>query len=70
MKPKLLDVIALLEDIPEHSLIRGQVGTLVEELSRDVFEVEFSDNQGVAHTLIPLSSKHFLVLYYDKIKVA
>ena len=29
---KLLDVVALTEDLPEHRLHRGQVGTVVEEL--------------------------------------
>ncbi|TAF87779.1 MAG: DUF4926 domain-containing protein [Oscillatoriales cyanobacterium] len=28
---KLLDVVALLEDLPEHGLYRGQVGTVVDE---------------------------------------
>jgi hypothetical protein len=28
---KLLDVVALTEDIPEHGLFRGQIGTVVQE---------------------------------------
>ncbi|RPI44671.1 MAG: DUF4926 domain-containing protein, partial [Betaproteobacteria bacterium] len=28
---RLLDVVALTEDLPEHGLARGQVGTVVEE---------------------------------------
>ncbi len=40
---KLLDIVALLEDLPELSLIHGQVGTIVEEYEPDVFEVEFGD---------------------------
>ncbi|WP_083760305.1 DUF4926 domain-containing protein [Roseiflexus castenholzii] len=28
--PKLLDVVALLEDIPDHDFRRGQVGTVRE----------------------------------------
>ena len=43
---KLLDVVALTEDIPEKRLLRGQVGTLVEQLTPEVFEVEFSDING------------------------
>jgi hypothetical protein len=46
MKIKLLDVVALTEDLPEHGLIQGQVGTVVEDLSPDAYEVEFSDDQG------------------------
>ena len=41
-KIKLLDVVALTEDIPEHNLKRGDVGTVVEVLSNgEAFEVEF-----------------------------
>ncbi len=28
MEPKLLDVVALLEDVPAQKLVRGQVGTV------------------------------------------
>ena len=43
----LLDVVALTEDVPEHNLKRGEVGTVVEILSDgDAFEVEFSDDNG------------------------
>ncbi len=42
----VLDVVALLTDVPQHGLVRGQVGTIVEILSSDVFEVEFSDDEG------------------------
>lgn len=46
MDPKLLDVVALLEDVPAQKLVRGQVGTVVENLAPGVFEVEFSDSEG------------------------
>ena len=42
----LLSVVALLMDLPERGLARGQVGTVVETLAPDVFEVEFSDEEG------------------------
>src|SRR5438874_3632332 len=37
--PKLLDVVALTDDLPGRGLSRGQVGTVVETLAADVFEV-------------------------------
>ena len=43
---KLLDVVTLLENIPNCQLYRGQVGTIVEVYEPDVFEVEFSDLMG------------------------
>ena len=46
-KIKLLDVVALTEDVPEHNLKRGDIGTVVEILSNsEAFEVEFSDANG------------------------
>jgi len=40
-----------MSDISEESLQRGQVGTLVEELAPDVYEVEFCDNLGWAYAM-------------------
>lgn len=46
-KIKLLDVVTLTEDIPEHNLTRGEVGTVVEILADgEAYEVEFSDDNG------------------------
>lgn len=61
----LLDIVALTEDIPTYRLPRGQVGTVVEELAPNVFEVEFSDNHGRTYAMLPLNSKQLLVLHYD-----
>ena len=44
---RLLNVVALTVDLPEHNLRRGQVGTIVEILARGgVFEVEFPTETG------------------------
>ena len=43
---RLLDTVALVEDMPTLNLSRGQVGTIVEEYEPVVFEVEFSDFKG------------------------
>ncbi len=52
-KIKLLDVVALTQDIPEHNLKRGEIGTVVEILSNgEVFEVEFSDENGQMYKCI------------------
>jgi hypothetical protein len=40
---KTLEVVALTSDIPEKNLRRGQVGTVLEILTPDTVEVEFSD---------------------------
>jgi hypothetical protein len=67
MPPKLLDVVALLEDIPAKGLVRGQVGTLVELLGPGTFEVEFSDNSGRTYATLPLKTSPFLVLHHDMV---
>lgn len=62
---KLLDVVALLEDVPSHGLRRGQVGTLVEELAPNVFEVEFSDDMGRTYASLALRTDQLIALHYE-----
>jgi hypothetical protein len=62
---RVLDVVALTEDIPDRSLLRGQVGTVVEALGPGVFEVEFVDNDGRTYAMLPLKSSQLLVLHYQ-----
>jgi hypothetical protein len=61
----LLDVVALTDDLPEHHLLRGQVGTAVELLAPGVFEVEFSDDSGRSYAQLPLRADQLLVLHYE-----
>jgi len=68
--PTLLDAVALLRDVPEYGLARGQVGTVVEELSNDVVEVEFSDEDGRAYAMVPLSRSDLLGLLYHPSEAA
>jgi hypothetical protein len=62
---KLLDVVALTEDLPKRRLRRGQVGTVVEQLDPGVFEVEFTDNDGRTYASLALKENQLLVLYYQ-----
>jgi hypothetical protein len=66
----LLDVVALLTDVPERGLVRGQVGTIVECRAAGVFEVEFSDDQGRAYALLPLRAAQLLRLYHQPVQAA
>lgn len=63
-KASELDVVALLTDVPERGLARGQVGTVVEELDDKTLLVEFSDDQGRAYALEPCARIALLVLHY------
>ena len=67
---KILDVVALTEDIPGRDLIRGQVGTVVESLPPDAFEVEFSDDKGRTYATLALHSGQLMVLHHRPVKVA
>ena len=52
---KLLDVVVILEDVPDAHLVKGQVGTIVEELDKDVVLVEFADLSGIAYAIEPIA---------------
>jgi hypothetical protein len=67
---KLLDVVALTEDLPNRKLRRGQVGTVVELLGPDVFEVEFTDNDGRTFASLALKASQLLVLHYQPLEAA
>lgn len=59
---KLLDVVALLENLPQLGLYRGQVGTIVEVYEENVFEVEFSDVTGQAYAIETLQRNQLMIL--------
>ena len=59
-----LSVVALLEDMPEHKLQRGQVGTVVERLAPAVYEVEFSDDEGQSYASLSLPIDQLLLLHH------
>jgi hypothetical protein len=62
---KLLDIVALLEDLPQLGLCRGQVGTIVEVYEPGVFEVEFSDTTGKSYALETLNESQLIILHYQ-----
>jgi hypothetical protein len=65
---KLLDVVALTQALPERRLQLGQVGTVVEELGPEVYEVEFTDNDGRAFSSLALRASQLLVLHYEPVQ--
>jgi Domain of unknown function (DUF4926) len=69
-KVDILDVVALTDDLPERGLYRGQVGTVVETLAPDIFEVEFSDDEGRAYASLALNVNKLLVLHYERVKAS
>lgn len=68
MTAQLLDVVALTEDLPQHSLWRGQVGTVVEILAEgQAFEVEFTDPEGRTYGSLGLRPEQIIVLHFEPV---
>jgi len=62
---ELLSVVALLDDVADQALKRGQVGTIVERLAPSVYEVEFSDDEGRIYASLPLRADQLLQLHHE-----
>lgn len=65
-----LDVVDLTSDLPERGLVRGQVRTILERLSVDVFEVEFCDDEGRTYALLALDAAQLMRLVYEPVGAA
>jgi hypothetical protein len=66
---KLLDAVALLQDIPERGLKRGEVGTVVEvfeakPLRPKAYLIEFCDRNGITYSMTTLRVEQIIQLYY------
>ncbi len=59
----LLDTVALICDLPDHGLIAGEVGAVVEVLASDVFEVEFCDENGQTYAFQTLRANQIVALH-------
>ena len=65
---ELLAEVALLRDVPECGLVRGQVGTVVEVFSSDAVEVEFSDDMGRTYATAALPSDDLVRLHHGPLE--
>ena len=63
-------VVALLEDLPGEGLVRGQVGTVVENWSSDVYEIEFADDKGQAYAMVALKAEQLMRLHHAPVHQA
>lgn len=64
---RLLDIVALVEDLPEYGIYRGQVGTVTDIVAPDVFEVDFSDTSGQTFAELNLTSQQLMLLLHEPI---
>ena len=67
---KLLDVVALTENLEPEGLRRGEVGTVVEKWKDGVFEVEFSDDTGKAYAFAAVPTEKLMKLHFRKDEAA
>jgi uncharacterized protein YegP (UPF0339 family) len=63
-KIHILDVVRILNNEYNDGLRIGDEGTVVDVLAPDVFEVEFSDDNGHAYAIRPFRAEQLLVVYY------
>jgi hypothetical protein len=59
---KLLDVVALTEDMPQYQLRRGEIGAVVECYAGNAYEVEFVAQDGYTYALVTLQSDQLIAL--------
>jgi Domain of unknown function (DUF4926) len=67
---KLLDVVALTENLQSEGLRRGEVGTVVEKWDNGVFEIEFSGDTGEAYAFAAVPAEKLMKLYFRKDEAA
>ncbi|MBI1790157.1 MAG: DUF4926 domain-containing protein [Acidobacteria bacterium] len=67
---EVLSVAALLENMPEEGLVRGQVGTVVENWTPGVYEVEFSDDTGRTYAMVALKAEQMMRLHHGPVHQA
>ena len=66
MKPRILDVVRLLVNLPEHGLHQDAEGTIVECYPDDTYEIEFDNESGETLALCTLSPDQFRVVWQIK----
>ena len=59
---KLLDVVALMTDVPRHNLHRGEVGAVVECHTDGTYDVEFVAQDGYTYALVTLPADQLIPL--------
>jgi len=65
MNFEILDVVALLKNIPEFNLVKGQVGTIVDLHHENNYEVEFTDKKGQTIASLALDNKDLMSLHFE-----
>jgi hypothetical protein len=64
---EILDVVVLTQALPLLNLRKGELGTIVEVLDKDVFLVEFADTKGVTYAMPSLKANALMKVYYEPV---
>jgi hypothetical protein len=64
------DVVAVTRDVVDSGLVKGQVGTIVEQWREGVYEVEFADLDGRAYAMVALPEDVLLPLWFQPVRKA
>jgi hypothetical protein len=67
---RMHSVVAMLEDLPEQGLVRGQVGTVVESWAPGMYEVEFCDDNGKTYAMVALKTEQLMPLHHAPVNQA
>ncbi|MFP5041582.1 DUF4926 domain-containing protein [Parasediminibacterium sp. JCM 36343] len=54
-----------MKGLPRKKVVYGQVGTLVEELQPNIFEVEFTNKHGETISSFAVKSDELLLLHFE-----
>ena len=63
----LLDVVALLTDMPAGKLRKGSLGTVVELFNNETYLVEFADLNGVTYAMPVLTESQLMKVYQEPV---
>ena len=63
-------VVALVEDLTQEGLVRGQIGAVVENWAPGVYEVEFSDDNGRTYAMVALKAEQLMRLHHEPVHEA
>ncbi len=66
---QLLDVVTLVENLPEYNLWRGEIGAVVECYPDDAYDVEFVAQDGYTYALVTLPGQQLIPLRQKKAHV-
>jgi hypothetical protein len=63
MMPEIGDIVEIVKDIPIKNIRAGMQGTVVHSHSNDVYEVEFTNENGETLDFLALPARHFIVVW-------